>query len=373
MKAFLYSLVLFSLWGVVAAEEGVDRSIERGVDYLVGAQNKDGTWGSARQTKGLNIYAPVPSAHHSFRIATTALSVSALIESELADEPGEAADALASGEAALLKELPKVRRANGDALYNVWTHAFGLQALALMHQRASEDEERQQQIAKIAQGQIDRLERFESIDGGWGYYDFNAQTARPSGSSISFTTATVLVAFKEVREQIDGLKISERILQRAIDSINRQRKADLSYMYGEYLKSRPMYDINRPGGSLARTQACNYALRLWGDESIADADIDEWLERLVVRNGWLDIGRKRPIPHEAWFGVAGYFYYYGHYYAAKSFDILPSDVAAPHRPEIAKLITAKQEKDGSWWDYPFYSYHQPYGTAFAIMTLTRCR
>ena len=32
-----------------------------------------------------------------------------------------------------------------------------------------------------------------------------------------------------------------------------------------------------------------------------------------------------------------------------------------------------QEKDGSWWDYPFYDYHQPYGTAFALMSLYRCR
>ena len=33
----------------------------------------------------------------------------------------------------------------------------------------------------------------------------------------------------------------------------------------------------------------------------------------------------------------------------------------------------RQEKDGSWWDYPLYDYHQPYGTAFALMTLARCR
>jgi hypothetical protein len=32
-----------------------------------------------------------------------------------------------------------------------------------------------------------------------------------------------------------------------------------------------------------------------------------------------------------------------------------------------------QEKDGSWWDFPLYNYHQQYGTAFALMTLGRCR
>ena len=32
-----------------------------------------------------------------------------------------------------------------------------------------------------------------------------------------------------------------------------------------------------------------------------------------------------------------------------------------------------QEKDGSWWDFPLYDYHQQYGTAMAIMSLHRCR
>ena len=76
-----------------------------------------------------------------------------------------------------------------------------------------------------------------------------------------------------------------------------------------------MMGINRPGGSLGRSQACNLALRLWGDAKVTDQVLKEWLDRLITRNGWLDIGRKRPIPHESHFQVAGYFYYFGHYYA----------------------------------------------------------
>ncbi|MDF1754383.1 MAG: terpene cyclase/mutase family protein [Verrucomicrobiales bacterium] len=374
MVQFIYSILIGAslvACGFAQESDDIGKSISRGVQFLVEDQNPDGSWGSARQTKGLNIYAPVPGSHHAFRTAVTAMSVSALIESGLADQSGAAADALKKGIDRLLIELPKVRRANSDAIYNVWTHAFGLQALALIYHRTEDDAERRK-IRGIIQGQINRLNRFESIDGGWGYYDFNAQTARPSGSSISFTTATVLVAFKEV-ESIEGIELSDRIVKRAIDSINRQRKSDLSYMYGEYLKSRPMYGINRPGGSLGRSQACNYALRIWGDETITNQHIDEWLDKLGKRNGWLDIGRKRPVPHEAWFGVAGYFYYYGHYYGAQCTGLLPDEKSAVHKKMLAALMLKHQEKDGSWWDFPFYSYHQPYGTAFAVMTLARCR
>ena len=93
----------------------------------------------------------------------------------------------------------------------------------------------------------------------------------------------------------------------------------------------------------------------------------------MKRNGWLDIGRKRPIPHETHFAVSGYFYYYGHYYAALGMKLLPEDQQIEWKSKLGKLIIQNQDKDGSWWDYPLYDYHQPYGTGFALSTLSRCR
>src|SRR4029079_17443628 len=42
--------------------EEIAASIDRGVKFLLDDQNKDGSWGSAEKTKGLNIYAPPPGA-----------------------------------------------------------------------------------------------------------------------------------------------------------------------------------------------------------------------------------------------------------------------------------------------------------------------
>jgi hypothetical protein len=112
---------------------------------------------------------------------------------------------------------------------------------------------------------------------------------------------------------------------------------------------------------------------------VTDAILENWLDRLVVRNGWLDIGRKRPVPHESWFAVAGYFFYFGHYYAARAIDDLPTQTEEQktthkrQQDQLAAILLRLQEKDGSWWDFPFYDYHQPYGTAFAIMSLVKCR
>lgn len=349
--------------------EQIDLAIRRGAWFLVEHQNKDGSWGSARRSKGLNILAPVPGAHHAFRTATTALCLSALIETG-GDNP-DVLQAIRRGERWMFLHLPQLRRATPVALYNCWGHAYAIQALVHMHQRLPGDAKRRAEIERLIKQQLDRLQRYECVDGGWCYYDFNAHTQKPSGSSISFVTATVLVAMSDARRL--GIAPPERLVKRAMASILRQRKPDFSYCYGEYLKMRPMRSINRPGGSLGRSQSCNLAMRLWGDPQVTDAVLRTWLDRLFARNLWLDLGRKRPIPHESFFSVAAYFYYYGHYYAARCIDELPAAERPPHQDQLAHILLRLQEKDGSWWDFPLYDYHQAYGTALAMMALERCR
>lgn len=352
-------------------EDQIRAAIQRGVEFLLRDQNKDGSWGSAHRTKGLNIYAPVPGAHQAFRSAVTAMCVEALIETGAAEQSDAARQALERGEGWLLEHLPQLRRATPDALYNVWSHAYGIQALVAMHRRAAGDAARQQRIREAIQSQFDRLRRYESVDGGWGYYDFRVGTQRPASDPTSFTTATVLVAFHRARAI--GMEPPADLVQRAIRCLHRQQKPDHTYLYAGDHRWRPMWEINRAGGSLGRSQACNLALRYWGDATITEAVLTEWLDRLVKRNGWLSLGRKRPVPHESWFLVAGYFFYYGHYYAALCAEELPGPAGAEFKHRLAAILLPLQETDGSWWDYPLYNYHQQYGTAFALMTLERCR
>jgi len=351
----------------------IHRAIQRGVAFLVSHQNPDGSWGSARRTKDLNIYAPAPGAHHAFQTGTTALALSALLEVG-GREPGlaspEVRRAIERGEEWIFIHLPTLRRATPDALYNVWGHAYALQALARMYSRKPHDQARLQEILRLIRQQIELLQRYETVDGGWCYYDFQLRTQKPAGSSISFVSATVLVALHEVRQL--GVEVPPNLVERAVASIRRQRKPDFSYLYGEYLRWEPMHPVNRPAGSLGRSQACNLALRLWGDPLVTDQVLTTWLDRLFARNGWLDLGRKRPVPHESFFAIAGYFFYYGHYYAARCIELLPAEKRPPYQDHLATVLLSLQEADGSWWDYPLYDYHQAYGTGFALMSLVRC-
>jgi hypothetical protein len=348
----------------------VAKSIERGIYFLVGNQNKDGSWGSPRNTKGLNIYAPTFQSHLAFRLAVTSLCTSAMIEAG-GDHPGARA-AINDGEKYLLEKLPKLRRATADAMYNVWAHGFAIQTLVRLRARAlaAKDPAKVKRIVAVIQQQFDRLNRYESVDGGWGYYDFRAGTKKPASSSISFVNGTVLVAFAEAKAA--GIEPPRHLVKRALAALKRQHLPDGSFLYGEYLKMRPRAGINRPGGSLGRTQVGNLAMRLWGDNKITDKVIVTWLDRLIARNEWLGIGRKRPIPHESWFQVAGYFYYYGHYYAGMLMEHVPEKDRARLQDHLALILMKLQEKEGDWWDYPLYDYHRQYGTAMAVMALQHC-
>ncbi len=347
----------------------LEAAITKGVDFLIKDQNSNGSWGSVTKTKGINIYAPMPGAHHAFRMGTSCLALTGLLES--ADQRPAVQESIARAEKWILKELPRLRRADVTTTYNVWGHAYALKALAALAKRDGVTEEQKKLYIKTARSQIDALVMYQDIDGGWGYYSRFA-TSRPSGGSMSFTTAAVLTAVYDCHEVL-GVSLPEKRRKLGVKAIQMQSNPDFTYNYAFSHRVAPRYRINRPGGSLARSQSCNVALRLYGDEKVTDAVLTSWLDKLVKRNGWLDIGRKRPVPHETHFAVSGYFYYFGHYYAARCIEMIPADQQNEWKNKLGLIILDKQESDGSWWDFPLYDYHQPYGTGFVLSTLSRCR
>lgn len=351
--------------------EAIGQSIRRGVDFLLAHQNKNGSWGSATRTKGLNIYAPVPGAHHAFRAGASGLALSGLIDA--ADERPEVTEAIKRAGAWTAAELPNLRRATQDTTYNIWGHAYGLRAICRLH-AIEKDPSKKAGWTSLAQQQVDLASRYEDVNGGWGYLDLydGVTTQKPSGLPTSFTTATMLLAMEQARSEM-GIKLDDKLVKHAIAGINAQRTPDFSYVYSFSHRMRPRVDINRPAGSLARSQACNAALRAFGETAVNDEVITRWADRFLDREGFLSNGRKRPIPHEAQFRIAGYFYYYGIYYFTESVRFLSPEARANYAGKLAAVILARQEKDGSWWDYPLYDYHQPYGTGYALMALAWCR
>ena len=179
----------------------IEKSVTRGVDFLISSQNKNGSWGSATMTKGLNITAPIPGAHHAFRAGSTGLALEGLLRS--GDRRPEAVSAIERAEAWFLKELPRLRRGTVDTMYNVWGHSYGIKALAELYRYREGDDAKQSLLKNLAQTQVQRLQRYEDVNGGWGYYDFDEATRKPTGIPTSFTTATVMICLLYTSDAAD--------------------------------------------------------------------------------------------------------------------------------------------------------------------------
>jgi hypothetical protein len=106
---------------------------------------------------------------------------------------------------------------------------------------------------------------------------------------------------------------------------------------------------------------------------ISQHQLREGMENLRQHHHFIEIGKGRPYPHEAWYATAGYYFYFGHYYGG----LVIAQLDEPARSEYAKWMLETmirlQDPDGSWFDFPFYGYHKQYATAFAVMTMQTCR
>jgi hypothetical protein len=350
----------------------VESSIRRGVDYLVGKQNRDGSFGGPQRTKGLNIYAPLPGAHDAFLAGASGLALAGLVDAQ--DPRPEVKKSIELAEKWAFDKLPQLRRADTTTTYNAWGHAYGLRAITRLYQSAANDAARQSSLKNLAQQQIELANRYEDLNGGWGYLDIydGLHTQKPSGITTSFTSATMLLAMKEA-EKTMGVKLDQKIITSTLASIRLQQFPDFTYAYSHGHHLAPQGEINRRNGSLARSQACNAALRAFDDPKMTAEVLSTWGDNFIEFEPWLDHGRKKPVPHESTFKISGYFYFYGVYYFTESAKHLPIEKQRDLAKKLARIILTRQEKDGSWWDYPLYDYHQPYGTGYCLMALKWCR
>lgn len=361
-----FLISIFLLFSTLNAEDKIQKAIDSGVDYLIRNQNPDGSWGSAGRTKSLNIYAPGPGAHLDFKASVTALDLLTLCR--LDSKSASVKKAIVKSTEFLIQNYPAVKRVDGRWVGNTWSHAYIVKAFLSVRELGFM-KEKQAVLDKVIQHQIDQLKVYQYLDGGWGYYDFVHRTNVPSGKSTSFLIGTILIVLKSAKDK--GFNVDDKMVKRALVQLKRQRRPDGNFLYSYDFKFYTGRDINKKQGSLGRIHGCLRALYDWNDPIAKNEDFDKCLDSLVKLNGWLDVVRKRPVPHEGWYQIAGYFYYYGHFYATENLKLAKDK--KKHAKGIADILSSKQELTGAWFDFPLYNYGHFYGTAYAVMSLMECK
>jgi hypothetical protein len=336
----------------------VDEAIAEGVAFLKSSQNADGSWGTGGVSHGNEIEVSVPGSHEAFRVAVTSLCVMAL------REVGEHAAHDRGVE--FLVNHDEVRRGDAELIYNIWAHAYIVQALSDESLTNSDP-----RIRDAINFNIDRMARYETYTGGWNYYDFNGGDQQPAGGATSFGTAAGLAALWDAKRA--GIEYPQVLVTRGKRRLEEMLLPNGACLYDSDLKYLPMLPANMLRGSAGRAVAANFALYLWDSPKADPAACRRALDNFFREHAALEAGRKLNYPHQSWYQVSGYYYYFDHYYAARMIESLGPDAKREYGPQLEAVILPHQEPDGSWWDYPMWDYHKPYGTAFAIMTLLRCK
>ena len=335
-----------------------DEAIAKGVAFLIQSQNPDGSWGTGLETRGTEVYSMVPGSHDAFRIGTTALCVMALREAGEKKAHAKGVEFLVS--------CQEARRDDATLLYNTWAHLYALQALVEELQSGPNP-----RVEAAAKKSLQSLTRYATYIGGWNYYDFQGHTQAPSMGPTSFGTAAGLVALYEAKQA--GIELPPRLVESSLRRLEEMRLPNGFYLYGSDYKYHPRQPANTERGAVGRTQPSNYALWLWKSPVATEARIRAGLDAFESDHAFLEMGRKHPTPHISWYQTSGYYYYFDHYYASRLLEAMPTAERAKYARQIASGVLPHQEPDGSWWDFAMWDYHKPYGTAFAVMTLLRCK
>jgi hypothetical protein len=340
-------------------------NLDKAVRWILDNQKKKGDWGYMTE-RPMDIYLGSINSLHVWGNASTALCSMGLMMQPPTDEINAALEKSLE----YLITAPDTPRATMDTFYNVWSHAYMIQALtqAMGDERFADKKTR---LKKRAEHELRRLLDHQSLDGGWGYYDFEHRTLRPSGDiSTPFTTAAALVALHAARNA--DLPLRDHNVQVGLDYVERMRIPNGAYLYSTGHQFSPLWDPNLPRGSLGRSQSGDNALFTWG-RTITAETLRAQLDYFFKDHNFIEIGRGRQFPHEAWYATAPYYYYFGHYYASRNVLGLPKDLQPQYGDRLAEFTALGQYDDGSFWDYPLYGYHKPYGTGYGVIILSNCK
>jgi len=341
------------------------RTIEkRALAWMLGAQNPDGSWGS---DKPVSLWEQNYSraSFYAWQMAGNALCCQALM---VADETPERRAALEKALTWVVSNPIPKRGSNWD-IDSTWPALMGFNCMVQAAGDARfQSAEWQKKIKARGAEWNEYLAKTQDPLGGWGYYEGPVISRRPTWST-SFSTACVIPALLEAGRL--GWPVDPKMTGRAVAYLQHCRLPTGAIEYSLDPTPDPALgeSINNVKGSLGRIQTANWALRKAGDKTVTDERLRWGLEQFFKEHRFLDVAYLRPIPHEAYYRNAGYFYFFGHYHAALVVNCLPEAEQEAWHARLRAEIGKAQQEDGSLVDFIGSFYSWTYATSFAVMTL----
>jgi len=325
--------------------------IKTAVKDLIAMQEEDGDWPYQ------GVYRVAGQIPVGYRIGGTALVCEGLLAAAPDDKKADAA--IERGVAFILKTLehPLMVPSTRDTYdVRVWGHCYALDLFCRLRET-----KRMGTHAKAIEVWIPRLVaaliKEELPKGGWNYANRRAHAA--------FVTCPVTQALLLARAQSED--VPDEVFTRARAALEGSRMNSGTFIYSgrvpEDLKKDNGKDLP---GSVARSAVSETTLQLLGGGSVkaVDAAISAFHEHWE----WLEKRRKKTGTHVPPYGIAPYYFYYGHRYAAQAIQMLPAAQRQAEREKMLEKIMRTRDEDGTWNDRVFPR-SRNFGTNMVMLAL----
>ncbi len=329
--------------------------VHAAVAQLRAMQEADGAWPYE------GVYRVAGQIPVGYRIGGTALACEALLASGWPDDAGRAA--FDRGIDFILQALNDPLMApSTENRYDVrvWGQAYALDLFCRLRTRQPADP-RAAELDRWIGTLTATLVAEELPGGGWNYANRRQHAA--------FVTAPVLQALLRARAR--GQPVPADLLQRGRDVLLTSRLPDGAFHYsGVTTDTRPRSSRASDAGSAARSPVCEATLMLLGAGSTAG--LSRALDNFHRNWQALETRRKKTGTHAPPHGIAPYYFYFGHRYAAQVIELLPPAQRAAERARLLARILQTRDPDGTWNDRVF-ARSRNYGTAMVVLALLEDR
>ncbi|MCC6741194.1 MAG: terpene cyclase/mutase family protein [Planctomycetia bacterium] len=305
----------------------VQRSVDRGLEWLASRQNENGSWSCVvgyKLNEGYETNTERAAAEH---VCVTALAGMAFLAH--GDVPGQGRYGQVI-EKALDFVLANARDSDGYITKNgtrMYEHAFCTMFLAEIYGMS-----RRMDVGEKLRGAVRCILNAQNNEGGWRYQP------TPVDADISVTVST-LQALRAARNV--GISVPRSSIDSAVRYIKGCANDDGSFSY----------QINR---GMTRS---TFPLTACGIVALHSAG--EYTDRQVDRGiRWLQRNRASMEAQE-------YHFMYGHYYAVQAFYVAGGRAFEDYYSDISRRLMSRQEADGHWVD----DVGQTYATAMACVIL----
>lgn len=300
-----------------------------------------------------------------YRVGGTAIVGDALLRVPGCDEDADRREALERARRFVVDSTrhPNMNPDYGGG-YDVrgWGYIYGGDFLLSMRERGFVPEEAATEHDEAIRFYLDGLAAIEIPKiGGWNYAR-RGPLAAPSGTSPFMTPPGIQVLVEAERQ---GFPVKAGMRDRAMKAIELTIGEDGVVAYSAQRKTRESPEMIP--GAMGRMLAVETVRH---DAGVKNADaIRDALAAFVTHWDELLKRKEKTGTHVAPYGVAPYYFFYAHGYAAEAIERLPEAERAAWRDRLHRLLMSVRDEDGTWNDRVF-SRSAAYGTAVTVLAFT---